>query len=140
MIIHKDSHLDHGLSQAVVDFVVGSLSNVTEFMIATVELPRELGVVTCKLHGPAVGEPPVDDGEAFWQPRPGRQYPSRMCRRDDALTRRVTVIAGPHDGQPCVVYTIFGGPCSPKELGDPELKPEEREAAQKFWAEHALGV
>lgn len=39
---------------------------------------------------------------------------------------------------PCVLYTAFGGPLAAKELGDPTLNPEECEASELFWGEHAL--
>lgn len=50
--------------------------------------------------------------------------------------RTVTVIAGPHDGQPCVLFTAFGGPLAPQEPGDPGCK--DPDASRAFWAEHAL--
>lgn len=45
---------------------------------------------------------------------------------------------GPFGGDPCVLYTVVGGPAAPKELADPYLTAEERPAAEAFWREHAL--
>jgi hypothetical protein len=36
----------------------------------------------------------------------------------------------------CIVYTMFGGPLSPQEPGDPGCK--DVEASKQFWSEHAL--
>lgn len=139
MQLHPESHLDHGLSQVMVDFLLDRFAGRAEFFIETVELPVELGTVPCNLHGPATGSAPVPEAEVRYAPRGTRAYSSRLCDRPAVQTRLVTVIAGPHDGQACILYTAFGGPLSPKEPGDPELKDSERAESERFWAEHALG-
>jgi hypothetical protein len=54
----------------------------------------------------------------------------------------ITVIGGPHLDDPCILYTAFGGPATPKEPGDPSLDGNLIELAksQAFWAEHALAL
>lgn len=55
MQITKESHLDHGLSEAVVNYLLSYFADRREFFIATVELPADLGTVPCGIVGPAVG-------------------------------------------------------------------------------------
>lgn len=109
------------------------------FFIETVELPSHLGAIWCELHGPIVGEPPVTEDEVIYEARPGRAYVSRICRRAPFRQSLLTVIAGPHKGEPCVLYTAFGGPASPREVSDPTLPEADRAASVAFWAVHALG-
>ena len=53
----------------------------------------------------------------------------------------MTVVAGPHDGHPCVLYTAYGGPIAPREPWDPALTDTlgiDLAASLTFWREHAL--
>lgn len=138
MLIHKDSHVDHGLTQSQIDFLVSLFADRDAFFIETVELPEELGTVACGLHGPAMGDAPIPDNEIFWYKRGNREYTSRMCHRGMRQVRTVSVIAGPHDGHACVLYTAFGGPVAPQEFNDPTCKDLLK--SQAFWSEHALGT
>jgi hypothetical protein len=140
MKIVSASHVDHGLSQAQVDWLVSRFADRKAFFIESVELPAELGTVPCGLYGPKMGDAPVGEGEVVYQRRGARENESRMVKLPMRPTRTVTVIAGPHEAEPCVLYTSFGGPLSPKEPGDPTLKPEEKDAAVAFWREHALAL
>lgn len=164
MIRHKDSHLDHGLTPAQVEYLLERFAGRDAFFIETIELPPELGTVPCGLYGPTMGDEPVPDADwrscgycgacqfylsgalcsaktnanggayAYW--RGDRKYHSRVVDRPTRPTNKVTVIAGPHDGAPCVLFTAFGGPAAPQEPGDPSCK--DVEASRAFWAEHAL--
>lgn len=158
MIRHKDSHLDHGLTPAQVEYLLERFSERAAFFIETVELPEDLGVVWCGLHGPCMGDEPVTGDKVTWRARGSRPYWSRLVDRAPRTTRKVTVIAGPHDGQPCVLFTAFGGPSTPQEPGelvrqiaalmaDPTTpgaveKMEgllaKHTASVAFWSEHAL--
>jgi len=135
---HKESHLDHGLSPAVVDYIFKRFADRTAFFIETFELPEEYGTVPCGLYGPIMG----DDSMHYWAydaKRGNREYTSRVISNKPARqVRMVTVIAGPHDGLSCILYTAFGGPITPKEPNDPTLAPDKREESEKFWREHAL--
>lgn len=135
---HKDSHLDHGLSEPVIEYLLTTFADRSAFFTATIELPPELGTVPCGLFGPLMGDPPVTD--AFYGRRNGRPYDSRLVRRPKRDVRTVTVIAGPHDGLPCVLFTAFGGPMAPREPGDPALAPEQIPVSKAFWDDHALAV
>jgi hypothetical protein len=143
---HKESHLDHGLSPAVVDYIFKRFADRQAFFIETFELPEEYGTVPCGLYGPAMGDGPIMDlhteSSPYWAPyyakRGNREYASRVINKGARPTRMVTVIAGPHEEHACILYTAFGGPITPKEPNDPTLAPDKREESEKFWREHAL--
>jgi hypothetical protein len=139
MQISADSHLDHGLTDAQVAHISERFAERDGFFIETFELPETLGTVPCGLHGPLMGDDPVDDSEVTLEVRGERPCESRLCDREPRLVSTVTVIAGPHGDEPCVLYTAFGGPLAPREPGDPTIPTdEEREASVAFWATHAL--
>jgi hypothetical protein len=139
------SHVDHGLTQAQLAWVLGKFKDRTEFFIETVELPEALGGVLCGLHGPAAGTPAVPDSEAVATVRSPRTWLSRMCRRPPHQTRVVTIIAGKAEEHAStvpidalVLFTCYGGPAAPQEPGD--LRCRNVEESKKFWAEHALSL
>lgn len=155
MKITKDSHCDHGLTEAQKTYLLEKFAAKAEFFIETVELPVDLGTVPCGLYGPSMGDQltevhsmvcdyhgsincPCMVGKwvVFEEKRGTREYYSRMTIKPPRPTRLVTVIAGPHEGEPCVMYTAFGGPLTPQEPGDPSCK--DVGASKQFWAQHAL--
>lgn len=136
MITHADTHLDHGLTKPQIEFLLVSLALHSGFFIETIEIPPELGSVPCGLHGPIVGDEPIADSEVSLEKRGARAYTSRIVDRAPKPTNKVTVIAGPHDGFACVLYTAYAGPLAPQEPGDPTCK--DPEASRAFWAQHAL--
>lgn len=138
MIKHKDSHLDHLLTPAQVEFLLERFKDRDGSFAETIEFPPELGTVPCSLHGPIMGDDPIPDEEVFRIPRGVRTWSSRLTSRRPRPVRQVTVIAGPHDGHACVLYTAFGGPLAPQEPGDPTCK--DVAASSEFWAAHALSV
>jgi len=137
---HADSHLDHGLSEAHVDWLLNQFADKNEFFIDTVELPEELAPLQSGIHGPIVGDDPVPESEVHYACRGDRPGESRLCSRPERPTQLVTVIAGPHDGQDCVLFTAYGGPCAPREPTDPDVPAEEKAACEEFWASHALSA
>lgn len=136
MQIHKDSHVDHGLTQAQLAYVLERFGDHTKFFVATIELPEALGTVPCGLYGPLVGDAPVTEAEVSYSNRMGRSWPTRFIDAGTRQTRQVTIVAGPHDGAPCVLYTVYGGPSAPQEPGDPGCR--DKAASEAFWAVHAL--
>lgn len=138
--ITTESHVDHALSQAQVDYLLDLFKEKEGFFIETVTLPPALGTVPCNLHGPVMGDRPVSESEVEYRLRGVRTYPSRMVPWKPRQVSQVTVIAGPLKDLPCVWYTAFGGPLAPKEPGDPTLTPEQREESESFWKEHALSL
>jgi hypothetical protein len=139
MQITADSHLDHGLTGAQIAHIRERFAERDGFFIETFDLPETLGTVPCGLHGPLMGDDPVDDSEVTFEVRNGRPCESRLCDREPRLVPTVTVIAGPHGDESCVLYTVFGGPLAPREAGDPTIPTdEERAESVAFWATHAL--
>lgn len=122
---HKDSHLDHGLTEAQIAFI---LAQPIVGGVHTIELPEELGTVPCGLYGPVVGDPPVSDTEVTYAARGQRKLVDRPARP----ARLVTVVVGPHDG----------GPQAPREPFEFEprddFKSLDHIASEAFWKEHAL--
>jgi len=138
MIIVSESHLDHGLSQSHINWLLERFADRQAFFIETVELPAQLEPLSCGLHGPLMGDAPVPEAECHRARRGERAGDSRLCRRAPRPTRLVTVIAGPDGGEPCVLYTAFGGPSAPREPWDPGLDDAGRAESEGFWAAHAL--
>ena len=138
MKILPASHLDHGLHVSVVAHIAERFADRDAFFIETFELPAELPSANSGLHGPLVGDAPVSDVEVWYEVRGTRQGPTRFCPRPLRVTRLVTVVAGPHEGEPCVLYTAYGGPQAPREPWDTSLTPAQVVESQEFWATHAL--
>lgn len=97
MKIHAESHLDHHLTPEQIRHIEERFAGRAEFFIETIELPDELGMVPCGLHGPVMGDAPVPDAEVTRAKRGDRAYTSRLCDRTARQTNKVTVIAGPHE-------------------------------------------
>lgn len=131
------SHTDH-VTPAVIDHVKEVFKHKTGFFIETITLPDYFPEMPDALYGPINGDQPVSESEVYYAKRPGREYDSRLINKPARMTRKLTVIAGPHKEYACLLYTVFGGPCSEKEVLDPTLNDAQREKAEKFWAEHAL--
>lgn len=140
MKLHADSHVDHGISLELQGHLLERFAGKSAFFIAQVDIPAEYGPAQCGLYGPTMGDAPVAESEVTRVARGNRAYTSRIVARPQRPVRSVTVIAGPHDGEPCVVYTMFGGPLAPKEPDDPTLAPEDRDRSIEFWREHALAL
>lgn len=140
MIIHSASHLDHGLSDGHIKWILRRFASKSGFFIETVNVPRGLGSLPCALHGPSMGDGPVSEKEVFYDVRGGRKYASRLVRRSPRQTRKLTVVAGPYDGNDCVLFTAYGGPASPREPMSPGLNPKETRESMAFWKSHALSA
>lgn len=136
MIKHKDSHLDHGLTEAQVAYIFERFASESRFFVETIELPTNLGTVPCGLYGPIMGDDPIPEDQVVYLKRNGRPYETRFVDKPTRPTNQVTIIAGRHDNHPCVLFTAFGGPAAPKEPGDPNCM--DLAASQAFWTQHAL--
>jgi hypothetical protein len=132
VIIHKESHV-HAMSINLEE-VLKQFEDKKGFFIETIILDEVVGLNA--LYGPIMGDEPVLNG--YDARREDRDYTSRMVNAPMRPTNILTIIAGPHDGHECVLYTAYPGPVSPKGLNDPSLKPEEVAEATAFWAVHAL--
>lgn len=155
LCIHESSHRDHGLSHAHLDFIVEVVSNpathgglirrvdyspIDGIHVYEIDLEDCLSPLRCALHGPIMGDERIIDEECTMENRGARAWTSRLCQRPSRETRIVTVIAGPHDGHPLVMYTAYAGPTAPREPGDPALKVDSAEHYESamFWRAHAL--
>jgi hypothetical protein len=166
MIKHKDSHVDHGLTEAQLHYLLERFAGRDSFFIDTLTLPRRLGTVPCGLYGPVMGDPAIGADEVSYERRGERVWDSRMIDLPARQQHEVTVIAGPHEEwckrcgpeggawnmlhaascpdcngtqkiqHTCILYTAFGGPAAPQEPGDPGCK--DPEASATFWRDHAL--
>lgn len=134
MILHKDSHTDL-IPKDVLEFILAYYSGCTRPFTETIELPMKFSTVECGLYGPAMGDPPMYEADVFYSRRPNRKWESRLVNSPMRQTRQLTVVAGPYDGQPCVLFTVYGGPATPLEPGDPKA---DRTESWGFWAHHAL--
>lgn len=139
LALHAMSHTDH-VPAIVLGYVLGRFTNRTGFFTDTFELPKFLPELDLTLYGPVCGDPPVSDEDTVEVNRPGRDWKSRCVNRPAKKTRLCTIIAGPWDGNDCVLYTVFGGPLAPHELGDPALLKDEAKylKSREFWRDHAL--
>lgn len=136
MIRHQDSHVDHGLSEGQIRYLLDRFADRKTAFLETLELPGDLGTMSCALWGPAMGDPAITEDEVVYTPRGTRCWASRLVERPTRATHLVTVIGGPHEDHPCVLYTAFGGPPAPQEPGDPGCKDPVTSAT--FWRKHAL--
>ena len=145
--IIAESHSDHNLTDAHCDYALGyaqaqlDCSGAGGVCIISVELPELYDTVPCALVGPAVGGEPVPESEAHYAKRGDRPYLSRVVvDAPQSQTNIITVVVGPHEEEPHVLYTMYAGPAAPREPGDPSLEGDELELqrSQEFWAKHAL--
>lgn len=157
MKLHRDSHTDHALTPAQLSYVLERFGDHQTPIKTTVEMPEDLGTAPCALYGPTVGDAAISETEVTHANRGSRAWTSRLVDRPARGSRMLTVIAGPHDGEPCVLYTVFGGPLAPREPGEvtrdleraiasgagivaiERLRTELGES-EAFWSEHALAL
>ena len=97
MIKHQDSHVDHGLSEGQLRYLLDRFADRNSFFLETIEFPDQLGMVPCGLWGPIMGDPPIDEAEVRHAQRGTRAWTSRLVDQPLRPTRKVTVIAGPHE-------------------------------------------
>jgi hypothetical protein len=140
MILHERSHIDHGLSEAQIAYILELCEGRREYFSLTAELPPHLGTVPCGIYGPVMNDPPIPESAVTYATRGGRRIPSRLISLPPRQVRIITVVGGPRAGLPCVLYTAFGGPAAPREPGDPRIREEMRQESVEFWSVHALSA
>lgn len=143
LIITADSHLDHdGVTLKHIQVILDLFKGRDAFFKETLAASQfGLSSLPCGLLGPAVGEPPVEERFVTYRRRGPRTWESRMITVpcSPKTSNLMTVVAGPDDkNNACVLYTIYGGPISPRELGDPSMHESEIELSRQFWSKHAL--
>lgn len=141
------SHLDHGLSEAVISHVRGRYLNHCgsgEVWIDVIQLPPGLGTVPCALQGPLTGLHPIHELEVTYKIRGDRKWASRTVSPllyPVKQSKYLTIIGGPDDDGEEILYTAHGGPHAPREPGDPAIESwSELVNSRSFWAVHALTV
>ena len=133
------THVDHAFTPAHFEYIKSRFLEKAGFFIETFALPDRLAEVPQGLYGPVVGDAPVEEADVSYVIRGQRKCASRVVARPMRATRTITVVAGPHEGKPCVLYTAYGGPQAPREPGDTSMKTwEEVVESREFWATHAL--
>ena len=65
MIKHNDSHIDHGLTEGQLRYLLDRFADRNAFFLETIELPDQLGTVPCGLYGPIMGDPPIAETEVL---------------------------------------------------------------------------
>lgn len=139
VVINGLSHTDH-VTPEVVSHIEALFGERAGPFAETITLPDHLPEVDDSLYGPLNGDAPVAEAEVYYARRPGRASPSRLVDRPVRKTRKLTVVAGPRRGLPCVLITAYGGHHAEKEVVDRTLDQAGLERARKFWAEHALAA
>lgn len=149
-----DSHVDHGLTpdqlawlvkraeEQLLLYVPHTHDPAPAVLKLTLRLPTALGQVPCGLHGPVMGDAAVTESEVTYAVRGSRDGQSRLVDRAPVLTSKVSLIAGEYAGQRWVLYTVFGGPSTPREPWDASLAddPVAQTESDDFWHVHALSV
>ena len=135
--LHAKSHVDHGLTVEQLDYVLEQDAPDNRVTVQTVTLPQALGTVPCALLGPIMGDQPFAEAEVYYAKRGERKGLSRLVDCLPRLVTSLTFVTGPFEGEPCVLYTTFGGPEALKEPFDCKDEDEKLDSF-KFWSEHAL--
>lgn len=139
LTLNPASHLDHNLSQEHIAWLLALFADRDGFFIETVVIPDELGSLECGLYGPVMGDEPVAEADVTYAVRGKRRCASRLVGRPMRPTRFVTVVAGPFEDKPCVLFTAYGGPSAPREPGDTTIDTWGGvKDSREFWSEHAL--
>ncbi len=98
MKLHKESHLDHGLTARQLAHILVHFERYEHFFVETIELPEDLGTVPCALIGPAAGTPAPAADAVELQKRGTRDWYSRtVWVAELPRSRQLTVVAGPHE-------------------------------------------
>ena len=142
LTITKDSHLDHGLStdhiayiERLIDGRIASGDMTPGVNVVELVLPPSMPGLHTALYSD------VPETEVTYAVRGARKCASRVVDRPMRWTRWCTVVVGPSEGNPHVLYTAYGGKAAPREPGDPSLATlEEWQASKAFWSTHALAT
>lgn len=154
VLVVDASHVDHGLAPEQLSWLLARAGEhlllfqpfthdpAPPVLLLTLTLPETLGTAPCGLHGPAMGDAPLLEGDVTYAKRGQREGDSRLVERPARQVRKVSLIAGAHGDERWVLYTAFGGPITPREPTDPSLAGDDDalEESRAFWAQHALSA
>jgi|6_EtaG_2_1085325.scaffolds.fasta_scaffold03118_4 hypothetical protein len=132
-------HADHGINQPHLDYIYSEIMklNVEGLFILRIDLPEELGKVSCGLHGPAMGDEPIAEEEVTYKVRGDRAWTDRLVNREPRFVSYVQAIGIRRTPRTVQLFTCYGGPLAPQNPNDPTN--QDVDGAKVFWAEHALG-
>jgi hypothetical protein len=128
--IVPESHVDHNIPADLLQWALGEIKakvaageykpELVGLVKITLDFPGTFAPVPCGLVGPITNYPPVPESDVCYLQRNRRKCVSRMIGNDSTLhtsfapgVRTLSVIAGPDNGKPWVLYTAFGGPIAP---------------------------
>lgn len=155
MKVIKESHLDHGIPENTISWVLEKHADVSEFIKTTVTLCPEMEEVDNALYGPVCGDQPISENQVSYGKRGyGRKWLSRFIDRPLRKSNKLTLIAGPVEGHDeIIVYTIHGGPVAAEEVGDLQTRLKNTDSlsekkqltirlneSKTFWEQHALST
>lgn len=96
-------------------------------IIACIDFGRPIGTTQLVALG--------SEDRVWYAIRDGRAFPSRVVRKSPSPTTFLSLLLQRHRRGPgaYIKTACFGNGLDHKELVDPYMKPEEREAAERFW-------
>ena len=136
MKLHKVSHVEQGISDVQLKYVLNMFEDRTGSFIDTVTLPYRLGMTKCILYGPLMNDGAVNDFDIIYGKRINRDYESRIIDKPARKSFKITVVGGPYKEEACVLIAAYGGPFVPFEPNNPLCT--NIEMSKEFWNKHAL--
>ena len=136
------AHDDHGITDELVEWlqsheaIANAKPDESGITKVVLEIPEGMSA-QCALHGPSVGDEPVDEREVQYFGRGDRKTKTRTVFRNNRPAKNVCFI-GLVGNLAFTVYGTNSDTPSPQEPDDPHILPDNVEYAKKFWAEHAL--
>ena len=134
-------HADHGLAEAHHNLIDAFMTAKTGFFIEAIPLEELSGTLQSALYGPSCGDEPIGEEEVEYVKRGNRPGPSRLIDKPTRPADHMVIIgiAG-DDAKVFTAYGSIGANIAPREWWDSSMRPEEAEAAARFWKVHALAV
>lgn len=134
-------HKDHGVTASqlayVCEYIEKGVLKPGPFILR-IGLPPALGTAPCALHGPVMGDPPVEDEDVVFWTRGERGYADRCVDRPLRPVDILVVIGQLDESGFCLLETLFGGPLAPMNPAD--QKCQDVAASKEFWSTHALSI
>lgn len=78
--------------------------------------------------------------KAFWGYRLGRKTPSHLVHGRKRRTRHLTMYGTWETADRFHLRTVYAGDATPREIHDPQIPPQDLDAAIAFWGTHAIVV
>lgn len=150
LIITKQSHTDHNIKPETLGKIVDMFDDKNEFFKGEFNTP-DGEFIPCGLYGPKMGDGIVNR-EAVFMVRRGftdangnrveREGLTPMVKLPQRMSNKFFIVGGPNEGDPCILYTCYGGAEAPREPWDPSLGDDEggKFESTMFWKQHALAV